>query len=278
MKILVTGSAGMIGRALVKGLLDDGFEVIGVDRRLGNDGRARYIMVDLGNREMLAEVIREHNPDKVVHLAALAHTTGEDDLSYEKYYHVNVECAENVFHVAENRPLLFISTVDVFGFTKGIVTAESEIHPVTFYGKTKALAEESCRQTCSHYTIFRLSPVYTPTVKRDIQKRYYLKFPNWAYVIGKGTEYEVLNIDLAVEKMVEWCKNSADNQIHIIKDELPMNTRDYIQREKSEGRAKHVIRMPRWIAVTGYSVLRFFTGKNKYTYLLNKAVHPLKSK
>ena len=278
MKILVTGSAGMIGSTLVRGLLDAGFSVIGVDRRRGDDERAVHVVADLGDAEAIAAIVREQNPDRVIHLAALAHTAGENDLSYEKYYHVNVACAENVFRAAEQRPVLFISTVDVYGFTKGVVTTESEIHPVTFYGKTKALAEAACREICPQYTIFRLSPVYTPSVKRDIQKRYYLKHPNWAYIIGKGSEYEIVNVDLAVKRMVEWCQEPADNQVHVIKDAKPMNTREYVTQEKSEGRAKHVVRLPRWMAVVGYTVVKTLTGKNKYTYLLNKAVYPLKTK
>jgi len=236
MKILVTGAAGMIGSYLTKALVASHHEVVGVDRRecVPLEG-LKSIVADLGNAEEIKKVVSDNQVDRVIHLAALAHTAGEDDLSYEKYYRVNVECAINVFRAAEDCPVLFISTVDVYGFTKGVVNVETELHPVTPYGKTKALAEEKCRSVCKKYSIFRLSPVYTPAVKRDIQKRYYLKYPNWAYVIGGGTEYEVLNIEEAVRSMVEWCGMQPRNEIQIIKDKNRMNTADYIQQEKSEG-------------------------------------------
>lgn len=278
MKILVTGAAGMIGSYLTRTLIDAGYEIVGVDRRTCIPMKGMTsVVADLGNAEEIKKVVFENKVDRIIHLAALAHTAGENDLSYEKYYHVNVECATNVFLAAGNCPVLFISTVDVYGFTKGVVTAETELNPITSYGKTKALAEEKCKSICKTYSIYRFSPVYTRDVKRDIQKRYYLKYPNWAYVICKGTEYEVLNIVEAVRRMVEWCGMQPQNETMVIKDKDRMNTADYIRREKTEGRAKNVLWFPRWIVVCGFFVIKGITGKNKYTYLLNKAVNPLRS-
>lgn len=129
-----------------------------------------------------------------------------------------------------------------------------------------------------YFDIFRFSPVYTDTVKRDIQKRYYLKYPNIAYQIGKGTEYEILNVNGAIQAMVNWCSEEPKNTVRIIKDEKRMWTPDYIRAEKAAGRAKVVVRVPKWMVNCGYAVLKGITGENKYTYLLNKAVHPIRSK
>lgn len=280
--VLVTGASGMIGSCLVEKLLSAGMRVVGVDRCEARVTDAEYChcAVDLGDKTALAEVLEQYKVDRVIHLAALAHRKNEADLSMERYIRVNVECSKNVFSVAEDKgiPVLFISTVDVFGFTKGYVTVDTEPHPVTNYGKSKLMAEGECKKICTSYSIFRFSPVYTPEIKRDIQKRYYLKAPKVAYLIGKGNEYEVLNIDVATSRMVEWCNLKPDNKVHIIKDEYPLIPAECIRKEKALGNAKYVIHCPRWIALCGYSVLRFFTGKNKYTYLLNKAVYPLKTK
>ena len=273
MKILVTGAKGMIGSQLVNGLKDAGHDVIGVDRIAG-DG---IVQCDLADRERLKKVAED--ADRFIHLAALAHTEGEPDLSWEKYKHVNVDCAKNVFDVAGDRPVLFISTVDVFGFYDGKepVNANSPIKPVSLYGKSKAMAEKACKNL-KYYTIFRFSPVYTDTVKRDIQKRYYLKYPNIAYQIGKGTAYEVLNVKRAVAEMVGWCTQEPKNEIRIIKDSEVLWTPDYIKAEKADGRAKIVLYFPQWTVNCGYAVLKGMIGQNEKIYLLNKAVHPLRSK
>lgn len=281
MTILVTGARGMIGSRLVQGLLENGFTVIGVDRVGGDgcEGNCRWYQADLADRERLTAIADENHADRFIHLAALAHTSGETDLSWDRYRHVNVDCARNVFEAAGGRPVLFISTVDVYGFYDGKepVDGHTALHPVSRYGKSKAMAEEACKQL-PHYTIFRFSPVYTETIKRDIQKRYYLKYPKVAYQVGKGAGFEILSIENAVAAMVGWCAEEPQNDIRIIKNPEPMWTPDSIKAEKAEGRANIVLHFPRWMVKAGYTVLKGILGENEKTYLLNKAVYPLRSR
>ncbi len=279
MTILVTGSAGMIGRHLVKELLDSGHKVVGIDRvDVHFDGDYEHFSIDIGDKKALEEVFSTRTIDRVIHLAALAHTTGGKEYPKSMYEYLNVECANNVFQTAKEKdiPVLFISTVDVFGFQKGKVNPNTECHPVTIYGKTKYAAEQSLKRSGCRYSVFRFSPIYTPTIKRDIQKRYYLRYPDWAYLIGKGTDYEVLNIDLATDSMIRWCEGVPNNEIRIIKDPHLLNTKQEILKEKEIGNAKHIIHFPRWIVNIGYGVLRL-SGKNKVTFLINKALYPLRS-
>lgn len=276
--ILVTGASGMIGSATVKRILEYGYNVVGIDLRECNEKIEHYkhYVVDLSDKEKLKQIISDNSVDRIIHLAALAHSSNNKKYKWENYRHINIDCAKNVFCAAGDIPVLFISTVDVFGFAKGIVNAKTEVHPVSHYAKSKAIAEDECRKL-PHFTIFRFSPVYTDSIKRDIQKRYYLKYPNIAYRIGRGTEYEILHIKRAVDEMVTWCKDEPNNDIKIIKDQYRMSTADFIKKEKCEGRAKYVFYFPRWIVLAGYTVLKCLTGKNKYTYLLNKAVNPLRT-
>lgn len=277
--VLVTGARGMIGSCLAEKLLKNGWHVIGIDINGPEEEKENclYLTADLGDRERFCDIVRRYSPDRIIHLAALAHARNEDDLSWERYKHINVDCAVNVFDAAGDIPVLFISTVDVFGFSDGtVVNPRTPLKPVTFYGKSKALAEEACGKV-RHYDIYRFSPVYTPDIKRDIQKRYYLKYPCVAYKIGPGSEYEVLSIERAVSEMAEWCDTKPRNGIRIIKDAQRIRTADCIAQEKAAGRAGVVLRFPRWAVTAGYSVLKALTGENKYTYLLNKAVYPLRS-
>lgn len=279
MTILITGACGMIGSHLRDVLLHAGYCTVGVDRRDDGFEHPNYtaVVLDLSNKSALQEVFLKHHITHVIHLAALAHTTGEKDLSYDTYYAANVENAMNVFECGKDGKVLFISTVDVFGFTKGIVNSESPISPVTAYGKTKALAEKKCKEICKCYNVYRFSPVYTDEIKRDIQKRYYLKYPKVAYQIGKGSYYEVLNINVAISAIADWIKTgSCDGSVKIIKDKKLLDTKKTIAEEKASGRARIVIKVPRLLVNLVYSLLRI-TGKNKFTYLLNKAVNPLRT-
>lgn len=271
----------MIGRYVVNGLIEKGYTVMGVDR-LGATSRIdglTEVVLDLSEKEAVSRLFEEKKIDRCIHLAALAHTKGVVDTSWEAFKLVNVDCAENLFEACakHNVPVLFISTVDAIGMVKGQITPETELNPISNYGKSKAMAEGRLKETCSSYNIYRFSPVYTEDVKRDIQKRYYLKYPDWAYLIGGGQQFEVLNVKKAVQAMVEWTDKEVDNTIHIIKDESLLDSAKVIEEEKAEGRAKHVLRLPRWIVVCGYYCIKLVFGKSNKTYLMFKALWPFRT-
>lgn len=281
MIILVTGSAGMIGGYVVRGLIEKGHTVIGVDRiiREINIRGLTHIILDLSSKEAIMQLFDDKKIDRVIHLAALAHIKGVADTSWEAFKKVNVDCAENVFEACakHNIPVLFISTVDAIGMVKGLITPDTELNSISNYGKSKALAESRLKEICSAWNIYRLSPVYTEDVKRDIQKRYYLKYPDWAYLIGEGQQFEVLNVRKAVSSMVDWVDKQADNTIHIIKDGELLDSAKVIAEEKAEGRAKHVLHFPRWMVICGYYVIKLVFGKSNKTYLVFKALWPFRT-
>lgn len=281
MNILVTGSAGMIGSYVVKGLIEKGHTVVGVDR-LAKDIKFQgltQIILDLSSKEGLMQLFDDKRIDRVIHLAALAHTVGVKDTSWEAFKKVNVDCAENIFEACAKYsiPVLFISTVDAIGMVKGLITPDTELNPISNYGKSKAMAEGRLKEICKVWNIYRFSPVYTPEIKRDIEKRYYLKYPNWAYKIGVGGKFEVLDIDGAVSAMVDWVDKEVDNTIHVIKDKELLDINDLIKAEKAEGRAKHVLWFPKWMVTCGYYFVKLVFGKSNKTYLVFKAIWPFRT-
>ena len=281
MNILVTGSAGMIGSYVAKGLIEKGHSVVGVDRikpKQELDG-LKPVVLDLASKDNVMQVFADNKIDRCIHLAALAHTKGVKDTSFDAFKKVNVDMAENVFEACAkfNVPVLFISTVDAIGMVKGLITPDTELNPISNYGKSKAQAEGRLKDICKVWNIYRFSPVYTEDVKRDIQKRYYLKYPDWAYLIGGGQQFEVLNVRKAVSSMVDWVDKDVDNTIHIIKDEGLLDSAKVIAEEQAEGRAKHVLRIPRWMVVCGYYCIKLVFGKSNKTYLVFKALWPFRT-
>lgn len=280
-KILITGSAGMIGSCVVRDLLDKGYRIVGADRRESDyrHENLKQVVIDLADKKALEELFREEQVDRCIHLAALAHFAGENDLSFERFKFVNVTCAENVFEACAKYdvPVLFISTVDAIGMVKGVITPETKLNPISNYGKSKAMAEERLKEICQKWNIYRFSPVYTSSQTRDIEKRYYLKSPNWAYKIGSGGQFEVLEMSGAVKAMVDWVDRDVDNTIRIIKDKGLLDVNRLIASEKAEGRAKHVVWIPRWMVVCGYYLVKAVFGKSNKTYLVFKALWPFRT-
>jgi nucleoside-diphosphate-sugar epimerase len=280
-KILITGSAGMIGSCVVKDLLEKGYTIVGVDRRVADFEHENFkqMVIDLADKNALDELFDTEKVDRCIHLAALAHFAGENDLSFERFKFINVTCAENVFEACakHNVPVLFISTVDAIGMVKGLITPNTALNPISNYGKSKAMAEGRLKEICKKWNIYRFSPVYTKSQKRDIEKRYYLKYPNWAYKIGSGGQFEVLEMSGAVNAMVDWVTKDVDNTIHIIKDAELLDINNLISREKSEGRAKFVLHFPRWMVMCGYYCVKAIFGKSNKTYLIFKALWPFRT-
>lgn len=280
-KILITGSAGMIGSCVVKDLLNKGYIIVGVDRREADFEHKNFkqVVIDLADKNTLDELFDKEKMDRCIHLAALAHFAGENDLSFERFKFVNVTCAENVFEACAKHsvPVLFVSTVDAIGMVKGLITPDTALNPISNYGKSKAMAEGRLKEICKKWNIYRFSPVYTKSQKRDIEKRYYLKYPNWAYKIGSGGHFEVLEMSGAVKAMVDWVSKEVDNTIHVIKDADLLDINILISREKAEGRAKHVLCFPRWMVLCGYYCIKAVFGKSNKTYLVFKALWPFRT-
>lgn len=271
----------MIGGYVVRGLIENGHTVVGVDRRTSDVKMPGFeqLVLDLASKDEVMRLFDEHKIDRAIHLAALAHLKGVKDTSWETFRKVNVDCAENVFKACAQHdvPVLFISTVDAIGMVKGLITPKTELNPISNYGKSKAMAEGRLKEICKAWNIYRFSPVYTPEIKRDIEKRYYLSYPNWAYKIGEGGRFEVLNINGAVASMVDWVDREVDNTIHVIKDPELLDINQLIATEQAEGRAKHVLHFSRWAVVCGYHAVKMIFGKSNKTYLVFKALWPFRT-
>ena len=76
-KVVVTGGSGKLGRAVVRDLLDHGYEVLNLDTVAPRNGPCPTVKVDLSDYGQVAEAIlggidERHGPfEAVVHLAAI---------------------------------------------------------------------------------------------------------------------------------------------------------------------------------------------------------------
>ena len=168
MKILITGSSGMLGIALCKKLVDK-HKIFGIDTResaecrlhlpAGQAGNAEFYKIDLTDKDLFMQRMEQINPDITIHCAAYTDVDGCEK-NTGMAYRSNVEVTENVAFAAKqfNCFLIYISTDFVFdGLKKTPYKEDDKPNPINVYGKTKLEGEGIVRSALNKYLIIRTS-------------------------------------------------------------------------------------------------------------------------
>ena len=194
MKCVVTGSAGFVGHSLCLKLLDQGFEVLGIDNfnpyydvelkkdRLSNilnhsnSDNFEFLEFDLNNKKLLEDSISAFHPEVICHLAAQAGV--RHSLQFPlTYIECNIKATINVLEVAKKygiKDIVFASTSSVYGSNLNLPYKEKEDSnaPLSVYAASK----RSCELLCSTYNhlygirfrILRFFTVYGPWGRPDM--------------------------------------------------------------------------------------------------------------
>jgi len=185
MKILITGAAGFIGSHLADNLLDDGFEVVGIDNynnyydpavkydRVEHFGH-RVIPCDLKDFDDLDAVFNKEEPDIVIHLAARAGV--RDSVGNEQLYHQdNIIATQNLIQVCKMykvAKVVYASTSSVYGGTPIPKTGwtEDEVtgHQLNPYAYTKYCNECQFKISGLNNVGLRFFTVYGPWGRPDM--------------------------------------------------------------------------------------------------------------
>jgi dTDP-4-dehydrorhamnose reductase len=174
-RIVVTGSAGQLGRQLVLDAVAAGHEVVGL-------GRHEPEPVDLTDAEAVARAVRRAAPDAIVHAAAW---TAVDDCEHDprRAEAVNAAGTRHVVDAARfvDAHVVYVSTDYVFDGTKPTPYVETDpTNPLSVYGRTKLAGEQ---QLAPHHTVARTSwlcgahgPNMVRTILRLAAEQHELRF------------------------------------------------------------------------------------------------------
>ena len=164
MKILLTGSNGMVGSWLSQKLSGSSHQTLATGRsdcRLDSSlfhANFQYQQLDITNSDEVHHQIQQFQPNLIIHGAAM---TQVDDCEQNKSltYSINVTGTNHLLSAAEevNARFLYLSTDFVFSGNSGPYSEADTTEPVNYYGQTKELAEqlvtESRLSTCIIRTI-----------------------------------------------------------------------------------------------------------------------------
>ena len=164
MRILVTGSNGLLGQKLLEvGRKDPELTLIGSGRgenRLSTfDGQ--YYELDITDLERLRQVVEESKPDTIINTAAM---TNVDlcELNPRDSNRINVDSVDNLARVAMESDLFLIhlSTDFIFNGEKTLLDESEEPDPVNYYGRCKLASEEIVMEYSFPWAIVRTVLVY----------------------------------------------------------------------------------------------------------------------
>lgn len=153
MNVMVTGGAGYIGSVLSRELLKQGHTVTVYDNlsrgfREAVAPQARFVHGDILDRGYLADTLRSHRIEAVVHMAGLI-AVGESVREPAFYYQQNVTGGLSLLDAMKDAGvtrILFSSTAAVYGEPKRVPIEETDDkNPTNPYGETKWTFEKALR-------------------------------------------------------------------------------------------------------------------------------------
>ncbi len=162
MKILVTGSAGMLGSALVPALVEDGHTVVTTDIELSDRrpwGPAGPILehLDVRDPDDVVTALERHRPEFVAHLAAetsleVSETEPDHAMLTNAIGTKNVALAVRRAGIG----MAYISTAGIFdGLKQGFYDEFDDPNPINVYGASKLQGERIVEQIVPEHYIVR---------------------------------------------------------------------------------------------------------------------------
>ncbi len=193
-RILVTGVAGFIGGALAGRLIDEGFNVVGIDNINGYYNKNlkqkridritkrdkknfwKFIKADLKDAQLINKIFQEYKPKTVINLAAQAGVRYSLE-SPNSYIESNLLGFTNILEGCRNHKidhLIYASSSSVYGGNRSIPFQENHPvdHPLSLYAATKK-SNEMLAHSYSHLfqipsTGLRFFTVYGPFGRPDM--------------------------------------------------------------------------------------------------------------
>jgi len=174
-KLLITGASGFVGCHLIEEAIAAGYEVYAAVRPSSNVKHLeplgiQFTVLDLNNIDRLKETLEASKINHIVHAAGM--TKGKTQQDYNL---VNATFTTNLALAARGadidlKSFLFISSLAAMGPSKNesAITELDVAAPVTFYGKSKLLAEQQLAEI-DNLPLLGLRPtaVYGPR-ERDL--------------------------------------------------------------------------------------------------------------
>jgi len=167
MKILVTGSNGLLGQKLVYNIAyDSSVELVATARgenRLKLQSGYVYEQLDISNQLEVEQIVAKHKPDCIIHTAAMTNVD-ECETNPKNCNLLNTDAVQFFVDAIENHSsqthFIHLSTDFIFDGENGPYDEEAIANPISIYGHSKWDAEKIVQQSNIIWSIVRTIIVY----------------------------------------------------------------------------------------------------------------------
>ena len=160
MKILVTGSNGLLGQKIIQGYKNkEGIELIATARgenRMIDKAGYSFESMDITQADEVMDLIKRIKPDAVIHAAAMTNVDA-CETDKENCKKVNVDAVEYLVRACEkvDAHLIHVSTDFIFNGMSGPYDENGIPDPLSYYGWSKLEAEKIVMNAKCRWTILR---------------------------------------------------------------------------------------------------------------------------
>lgn len=240
MRAIVTGSSGFIGSHLSANLLQNNWQVVGIDnhsdyysqdlkhtrlKQLLTLSNFHFENIDLVDFEKIREVVLNFRPNVIFHLAAQAGVRLPVS-QLDRYVHSNLRGFTSILQIAVTERIpnfIYASSSSVYGDEAAIPYLETELNlrPNSFYGATKLSNEVLAKSLITHSDTkargLRFFTVYGPSGRPDMAYfRIISKILDGKKfdLFGDGTvERDFTYIDDCIEMIVQLNKELSTREV-----------------------------------------------------------------
>jgi dTDP-4-dehydrorhamnose reductase len=167
MRILVTGSNGLLGQKLVELISTKGDYLIATAKsKLAVDlpSHGEFHPLDITNLDDVKKVIEQSKPDVIINTAAMTQVD-HCETEREKCWLNNVTAVEYLVKAIEHKNirLVHVSTDFIFDGTHGPLDENEKPNPLSYYGESKLAAEVVIQKSNIDWAILRTVLVFGVT-------------------------------------------------------------------------------------------------------------------
>ena len=249
MKILITGSNGLLGQKLLHKLrLDSSVQLIATSKgenRVSEQNGYIYFDLDITNNDAVAQLISSERPEVVINTAAVTNVDLCED-ERKACDALNVDAVRYLADACEkiDAHLIQISTDFIFDGEDGPYTEEDVPNPLSYYGLSKLKSEQLLQAHSVKWTVLRTIIVFgvgeklskgnivlwaksalekgdplniiddqfrAPTLAEDLADICILAAKKKAFGIFNASGKDIMSIYEIVERIAKHYGNSTDN-------------------------------------------------------------------